>query len=204
MLHRVIRKLSPAGVDYQSVVFFMLDLQNSFHTLSPDTALPEIHVIDSTDDPWLSELCDRYPEKRFHLRMIFGDQQCYVVIREGQLCAWAWVTVSPCFVSEIEFLLPVGKASVYIYDCFVQPECRGKGLYQALLRQIIIDYRRPRWSRRFRTACICAEPGNTASIRGICSAGFHAFARARFLQVGRFTRWYGIDGLRERMARFSE
>ncbi|MDP1930785.1 MAG: GNAT family N-acetyltransferase [Gammaproteobacteria bacterium] len=195
MLYRAIRKLTPVGIDYQSVVFFLLDLKQRTFPLSEASRPVACHIIDSTQDQWFRILSLAYPAQQFHLRMQHDCQQCHIAIVDGNLVGYAWVTTSPCHISEINFTLPVGLGRLYIYDCFVESAYRGQGIYQSLLMTIIADYRKRRWPNQYRTACIGAEPDNTASILGIKRAGFEEFTRARYVHVGQFSRWYGVNSL---------
>ncbi|MDO9318389.1 MAG: GNAT family N-acetyltransferase [Gammaproteobacteria bacterium] len=209
MVYRILRKLTAAGIDWRSIVFFMLDMQRKGTALPPESPsdrpsdkLPqhlEYHIIDSIADSWLKVLCDAYPQKQFHLRMIQDCQQCYIVLLGDKLAAYAWVTTSTCRVSEIDLQLQVGPGRLYIYDCFVRADYRGQGIYSALLKKIIADYQLRRWPNRYDTAFIVAESSNTASIRGIRRAGFDEFAQVRYLHMGSFSRWYGVEGLSARM-----
>lgn len=195
-------KLTPAGFDWQSIAFFMLDLKRKFTpSASSHLAQPlEFHIIETLDDNWLAILCAAYPHKQFRQRMIQDCQQCYIAVLHGELAAYAWVTTSTCHVSEIDFDLPVGPGRIYIYDCFVLTEYRRLGIYNALLMKILADYRLPRWPNSYYTACIGVEPRNTASVRGIRRAGFKEFTRVRYLHMGAFSRWYGARSLIERMS----
>ena len=200
VLHRVIRKLIPAGIDWETLVFYTLDLRHA-PAPSEKTSQPlEYHIIESPEDSWLTVLCDAYPLKKFHLRMIHDCQQCYIAVLNGQLVAYAWVTTSSCYVSEISFHLPVGPGCIYIYDCFVRADSRGMRIYNTLLSKILTDYSLPRWPESYDTACIAVDPGNTTSMRGIKRAGFAEVARVRYLRLWAFARWYGARGISERMS----
>ncbi len=202
MIKRILRKLTPAGMDWQSIVFFMFDLQRGMPPLPPKRQLPPLkyHIINAPEDPWLTVLCEAQPQHQLHLRMIHGGQQCYIAILNGEWVAYAWITSAPCHVSEINFDLPIGPACIYIYDCFVRADCRGLGIYKTLLLKIVGDFRLLRWPRYYEVACIGAEPENTASVRGIRHAGFEEFARIRYLRLWKHSRWYGVRELVKRMS----
>lgn len=200
IFHRIVKKLNSPGLQYQSLIFFAYDMKKTLepagkYVLSRTNGALEFHAFDSTLDPLLTKLCVKYPDKRFYRRMKHGYQHCYVLIDKNEIVAYAWVTTSTCYVSELDFMLPIGLGRFYIYDCFVDEAFRGRGLYQALLGKIIADYATLRWPGQFTAACIAAEPGNIASIRGIRRAGFKEFARARYIQIGKATRLYGVNTL---------
>lgn len=206
MLYRLSRKivknLTPPGTVYRSIVFFtfdMADIETTFMAVNPTI---ECHIIDSPQSSLLQRLCQAYPEKKFSRRMTHGDHQAYCIVICGKIAGFAWATTSPCVVSEIGFTLTPGPRHFYIYDCYVSTEFRGQGLYTALLRQILIDYKtRHSTDIGFRTACIAAEPGNKASIRGIKSVGFEEFTRARFLRFGQHSRLFGTEKLTDLFSR---
>ncbi len=206
MLYRILKKLTPPGLHWGSVVFFALDMKRkrklltSFRPSGHEPPPVEYYIIDSSADRWLDVLCDAYPEKQFRQRMLEEGQRCYIAILDGKLAAYAWVTTASCCVSEIEFQLPVGPGRLYIYDCFVRADYRGQGLYTAVLMKIVADYRLHRWPSRYELACICAEPGNTASIRGIKRAGFEQLGQVTYFRIGRFSRSYGAQILVEQMS----
>lgn len=196
MWHRIARKLVPSSVSYRSVVFFTFDLASSVLPEVPAHPAIEHHCFDSPQSELLLRLCEAYPDKGFRQRMLQGDQQAYAIVIQGQIAAFAWVTSSPCMVSEIHYILALGGDHIYIYDCYVLHDFRSQGLYQALLRKILADYKNQCGHAEHRlTACIAAESANTASIRGIKGAGFKEFTRARYLSLGRCSRIYGVDKL---------
>lgn len=211
VLRRIIRKLTPVGCDWEILAFYTLDLQRKFIPQRTeecwqaldypiiDYPVIDYHVIESPEDSWLAALCDAYPRRQFHLRMIHDCQQCYIAAINDQLVGYAWVTTSSCHVSEINFHLPVGPGRIYIYDCFVRADCRKQGIYHSLLSRILADYTLPRWPRRYETACIAVEPDNMTSVRGIRRVGFEEFSRISYLHLWAIERWYGARGLTEYM-----
>lgn len=195
MLYKIIRKLSPRGASFESIVFFKLDLATRTHsTLTGEQFLPvEYHVINSTDDKWLHILCDSYPDKEFRARLFPHCHECLIVTLHGNLVAYAWITTSFCHLSEIEFDLPVAPGQLFIYDCFVHPGNRGRGIYSALLLAILAKYTLRGGDESCRVACIGAARDNKASIKGIKRAGFAEYGSITFLRLWRLSRWFGVE-----------
>lgn len=187
--------LVPFRLDYQSLTFFSFDMEKGFKPPAEIHPFFECRSFDSALDPWLSRLCENYPEKLFYRRIKHGYHQCYLLTQNKHIVAYAWVTTSSCYVGELEFMLPIGVGRFYIYDCYVEPGFRGRGLYQLLLRKIVFDYSVLRWPGCFRAACIAADPSNRASVRGITRAGFREFARATYWRAGSMSGLYGIKKL---------
>lgn len=195
MFRRIIRKLLPAGVEFNSIEFFQCDLRSVSEQPLLAGKTISFHIVDSIEDQWLQVMCDNFPEKHFSQRILDDLQQCYIVIVNGQLAAFAWITTSSCLVSEINFNLDVGARSFYIYDCFVISHYRRQGFYRALLTKILADYRVRHGADYFRTVYIASEPGNIPSIRAIMRVGFERFANVRYLHMGQVSRWYGVTDL---------
>jgi GNAT superfamily N-acetyltransferase len=108
-----------------------------------------------------------------------GDK-CYVAVVGGRLAGYGWSAAGRAFImTEIDQALPVAADECLLYDFFVFPQWRGRGYYGVLLRSIrSLNAHKRHW--------IFAQTGNTASIRGIQSAGFvHAFRLGRRVLLGR-------------------
>lgn len=192
MFRRIIRKLLPAGVDYKSVIFFRCNLMREPHQCLTSGKVFESHIIVTKEDLWLKTMCGDFPAKLFSQRIVSDCQRCYIAIVNGQVAAFAWVTSSPCLVSEIKFYLDVGARNLYVYDCFVDPEYRRQGYYRALLTKILADFRIRNSEDCSRTVYIAAEPVNVASIRTIEGVGFEPFANVKYLHFGQISRWFGV------------
>lgn len=195
MFRRIIRKLLPIAVEYKSVVFFRCDLMREpLQSQIPGSTF-ESHIIDTVEDRWLKAMCGDFPSKLFSQRVVSDRQRCYIAIDKGQLAAFAWVTSSPCLVSEIKFQIDVGASNLYVYDCFVNLEYRRRGYYRALLTKILADSRIGHKEDCSRTVYIASEPVNNASIRAIESVGFEPFANIKYLHIGQNSRWFGVTKL---------
>lgn len=199
MIRFNIRTFIPSFLEYRSVAFFLLDVRRELPQPTSSDLWFDSHVIASMEDGWLKELCDTWPDKYFHLRMRHEGERCYIALVDGKLAAYAWVTSCFCHVSEINLSLSVGTGYLYIYDCFVIPEWRSRGIYSALLVKIVDDFRHHPGGAIYHTACIGADPRNLASVAGIKRAGFAEYTRARYVRAGKFSHCHGMNELSARM-----
>jgi GNAT superfamily N-acetyltransferase len=192
MFRKIIRKLLPVGVEYKSIIFFRSDLIHEPHNRLTSRKVFESHIISKREDQWLKTMCSDFPVKLFMERIEGDRQHCYIAIDNGHLAAFAWVTSSPCLVSEINFYLDVGARNLYVYDFFVKSQYRRQGYYRALLTKILEDFRIQNSEDFSRTVYIGAEPVNVASIRTIEGVGFEPFANVKYLHFGQKSRWFGV------------
>lgn len=196
MFYRVIRKLLPAGAEYSSVIVYAIDpasVAAVVSATSTDIAYRKVGAVDSDLQGLLS---DAYDPVLLQQRLQNDSQLVYVAISQGTLAAYAWVTTSPCFISEIRFSFTMTGGCCYIYDCYVAPSFRGQGVYQNLLRKILTDFAGQKPSNNIcRLVYIASEPGNTASIRGIRRVGFRRTGQARYVSVGKWSKLFGVSDL---------
>jgi GNAT superfamily N-acetyltransferase len=168
------------------------------HSLNDSTLLSLAHnpsvrfvKIDRPNADLFDRLCSRYPERNFCQRMEHGGRQCFVAMREDRIVGYAWVASSNLYIDEIACTYPVATSEIFIYDCFIDDDCRGKGIYPALLGAVLQDHCK-RYSGLER-ACIAAVSRNRASIRGILKAGFVELTRVRYVECGQlFRKWWGL------------
>lgn len=195
-IHRVIKHFLVGNTRFGSVIFFVIvPLQALCASSQKDFPL-RFHASFSPNDSVVQTLCDLYPERHFGQRMRHTDQQCYTVLIENQPVGYGWVSLASAHISEIAMDLTIGSGRLYVYDCFVDPKFRGRGIYQQLLRQILSDYSGSNISAAF----IGVEPHNTASIRAVEHVGFKRLTRVDYLKLGSLTRRYGDKPLRELMS----
>jgi ribosomal protein S18 acetylase RimI-like enzyme len=184
MMHRATKSVVGHRVEYRSVSLFSYDLKKYPVADSLNNQMIEYRAYGSVSDPIMTDLAEAYPARNFEQRMTLSGQQCYVALEKSKVLAFGWVSTSPCYISEVHMTLAVGRGRIYIYDCLVQPDHRGRGVYQNLLRKILHDYSDQQLPEQYRTAYICVEPRNTASICGIRRAGFCSVSNVRYARVG--------------------
>lgn len=98
-----------------------------------------------------------------------------------EICSYFWVSDAravDCTVLAFDFDLCLPEGGVYIFDCRVAEEHRGRKLYTQGVREIMGMFRGSRF-------LMTAETGNVISQRGILSAGFRHIGRVDFVKVMR-------------------
>jgi len=104
-------------------------------------------------------------------RRILEGQVCVVARYRGSVIAYCWLTRQPEWVAEIDRLVVPGPDEVYLYEAFTEPGWRGRGLFPAMLFQLLA-YARAQGRHR---ALIFVLTDNRASRRAIEKAGFELF-----------------------------
>ncbi len=183
------KKLLGKFVRVETLVVYRLDLQELPPARAHDSAAQFTRADDSGSDTF-RRLCLKYPDKKFHERLR-ATQQCYVALRANSIAGYAWTTRSGLYVDEIASMYPVSADEIFIYDCFVEPDCRGAGIYPSMLEFIIRDNRRR--NEKLKHAGIAASALNRASIKGILKAGFVEQKRIRYVECLQKQKWWGFS-----------
>jgi len=107
--------------------------------------------------------------------------------RYGLTAAYAFLAWGRSDVPELDDELRLEKDEVYINDCVVLREHRGRRLYTYMLDRACSLLKR----RDVRSALIAAHPANVPSCRGIERSGFVVDCEAHHLKIGpwRSLRW---------------
>lgn len=96
----------------------------------------------------------------------------YGIIEGDALVVHGWVSTGGRVVGVLhEMVFRVPQGSIYIWDCFTQPNRRGRGLFQRLLRGIVEHH------PRIHTAYVAVDANNAASIRALTKVGFQPLFR---------------------------
>lgn len=129
----------------------------------------EFRRIQGVSDP-LSSALQREFGCPVEQRMADGSQECYVALAGESVVGYAWTTLDRFFIEEINHLYVMREDEVFIYDCFVREDFRGRGIYPAMLATVMQDQtlRLPGLKR----ALIGVSALNRSSTRGIIKAGF--------------------------------
>lgn len=121
-------------------------------------------------------------------RRLAAGQRCFAAwAAEDGIAAYCWVATAPVPIAELEGWAEPGPGEAYIFECATRPAHRGRGLYSALLRQVLAALGRA----GLRRAWIGADRANVASQRGIERAGFRPVADVWFVRVLSW-RWLAI------------
>jgi GNAT superfamily N-acetyltransferase len=118
-----------------------------------------------------------------------GRRRCFGLWVDDAIAAYGWVTLGPERAGELEREFNLEEDEAYLWDFATLPAWQGRGLYSALLSQIIrrlADEGVPRiW--------IGASRLNRPSVRGMANAGFlpiidcnyHRWLRLTWMWLGR-------------------
>jgi GNAT superfamily N-acetyltransferase len=180
------RKLLGKFVRVETLVVYRYYLYQLPTVCAPDSRAQFTRLDDSDT---FRRLCRKYPDKKFNERLR-ANQQCYVALRGNNIAGYAWATRAGLYVDEIACMYPVSEDEIFIYDCFVDPDYRGAGIYPAMLEFIIRDNRQ-RYDK-LTHASIAASALNRASIRGILKAGFVEQRRIRYIECLQKQKWWGF------------
>lgn len=127
-------------------------------------------------------------ERRFR-----EGQACAVAHDGSEVVAYCWLATTPVRVAEIGHLVVPGGEDVYLYDAFTVEAWRGRGLFTALLAELLA-FARARGRQR---ALIFALARNRASCRAIERAGFEVFRTAWRVRLGGLEHlWFRPRGAR--------
>ena len=128
-----------------------------------------IRRIDDPCDPLLTTLQLEFgcpaPARKADSR-----KECYVAMSAGAIVGYSWTTIDECFVEEIDHVYFMEPDEFFIFDCLVREDCRGRGIYPAMLAAVMNDQRQRHPG--LKTALIGVSSVNRSSTRGIVKAGF--------------------------------
>lgn len=107
-----------------------------------------------------------------------GDLGFYGYV-EGRVVHRAWVRPGPVRVPTWHSFAPldIGENEAWIHYCETAPEARGKGIYPAVLGEVVARLRKAGTTR----CTIGTEASNLASRRGIEKAGFEPWCTLRIV-----------------------
>jgi len=111
-------------------------------------------------------------------RLERGDNVC-VAYKNSDILSYCWIAFDRISVDEIQMTLNVKNNEVYLYDAYTKPEHRGKGLYPAVLTELL-NYSK---EKNFSRALIFVQKGNRASHNGVIKAGFTLFQEIIFIKL---------------------
>jgi hypothetical protein len=116
-----------------------------------------------------------------------GQRRCFCFKRDGRIISYGWVTHGPEQVGEMERTFNLHPNEAYLWHCGTVPEWRQKGLYSALLNNII--YRLT--AEGAPAVWIGASRLNQPSIQGIANAGFKRVLDATYRRIFNLTfMWF--------------
>ncbi|HWI50862.1 MAG TPA: GNAT family N-acetyltransferase [Symbiobacteriaceae bacterium] len=105
---------------------------------------------------------------------------CYGAWLNGVCVHHSWVTRGDTYIGETKSYLAIGPDEAYIYDCFTAGECRGMGIFPAVLSHVA--------SALFGTGVtrvwIAVEEENRSSLKAIQKGGFRFAGEILFRKAG--------------------
>jgi GNAT superfamily N-acetyltransferase len=186
----LLRKLLARFVRTETLILYHLRLKQA--SPAPAALAPDFPVIriERPDSETFRNLCAQYPQGNFHRRLHDEGRQCFVTLHEGRIAGYAWVADSRIYIDEIACSYPIAADEIFIYDCFVDNEFRGKGIYPRMLAAVLQDH--SYGNSKPEKALIAASSVNQASIRGILKTGFVELKRIRYAECCGKQRWWGL------------
>lgn len=140
----------------------------------PEMALPDRMSVESPEGDGVIASLAALPTDEVARRRVEGHRP-YVISVDGEPAGYGWVAARTCEIGELGicFYLPAGNR--YLWDFATLPAFRGRGIYPALLAEIV---RRecPPATRLW----IIHAPENLPSGVGINRAGFQPVAELSF------------------------
>lgn len=110
---------------------------------------------------------------------IYSGEKCYFVEVSGKVVAYGWRSGTPkviFYVYEIAGSMQLSTDAYILYDFWVSPEYRRKGIYKNMLQKMISDIGPDGKS------VIYAEIDNYASSKAILSVGFQHCGQISFVR----------------------
>lgn len=119
-----------------------------------------------------------------NLRVVFSKrlqngEKCYFVEIDGKMIAYGWRSGIPkvdFFVYEVAVNMQLSTDAYILYDFWVAPEYRRKGIYRNMLSKMVEDIGTDGKS------VIYAETNNVASRKAISNIGFLTCGKISFLR----------------------
>jgi hypothetical protein len=121
-------------------------------------------LVVSGDDVDQSQSLDEHcPDWRD--RLIRGNH-LVCLLSDGEIAGFGWGRFqNELGFSYVDTILPMERPVYYVYDCFTLAEHRGKGVYQAVLKELAANSGES-------SVYVACRWNNTGSIKGVRKAGF--------------------------------
>lgn len=191
LLHTIAKakkKITLYCVD-ETIVFLRYDLQKQPLPSSRKLSTTTFVTVEDPDDDNFSALCALFPDKPFLSRLMHDQHRCFIALTDGMVSAYGWVTNRDCRVDELKWTLPLNDDELYIYDCFVLPTYRRRGIYAAMLTELLREYGEYSGNKFYRYVCIGSALDNTGSMHAIRNIGFTEYFRIQYRRFSRKGKW---------------
>lgn len=127
---------------------------------------------------WLyipQEISLKDKEKHIYLAAVYDDR----------IVGYIKIAINRVYILDYDTILDLPPGAAMIYDTFVLPEYRRKGVCAALIREGLDDLR----ARGYKIVWCHIPRWNTASLRAYARAGFKKVAHVRFRKLLGYKLW---------------
>ncbi len=182
---RSLRRLQKAAVATNAAGWYRADLT---YPLVPLEDLPETHVrFDATENvmAWLAELSRSYGwvyvEAELATARKWGHVYGLLEI-DGHYAGYVKIGFSHVYIGDFDRAIAIPQDTAFIYDTFIHPEYRRRGLGRHLIGESL------RYLHRQKKQSVwCHIPDwNTASIRAFGGNNFKKMGHIRYLRIARW------------------
>ncbi len=177
-----------AATVYRRVVLLERTLDRRIPIISPRMDV----TIDCLDDTHMAEYLQLQPKAQESLiqnRFSHGHT-CFAARYEGRLIAVAWATPYQIHMSPyVPLVIPLPDKSIYFYESFTEPSCRGHSIQTALCAHMMRYF----GAKGFQRAVTGVVPENGPSRRKNEKCGFQPYKMIRFVMLGFYRRlWVSV------------
>jgi ribosomal protein S18 acetylase RimI-like enzyme len=107
------------------------------------------------------------------------DHDLFLAEESGRVIGWAWIGYECVYLPPLGREIRLPQHTAYLYEAYVRPEARGRGIGQALVAARC-QQAEQRGARRLLTHVV---DGNVASKRALEAHGFRVVGRTHFLRA---------------------
>lgn len=111
---------------------------------------------------------------------------CFAALHKGEVVSYCWLAQGEVGIEEMDLAVKTHPDEVYLYDAVTLKPWRGRGLYPALLGEMVAYASKGGFSR----ALIFVSSSNRSSRRGVMKAGFIEFQVVTCLKIFRLSFYW--------------
>jgi ribosomal protein S18 acetylase RimI-like enzyme len=109
-----------------------------------------------------------------------SGRRCFALRADGAVGAYGWMTPGPEWIGELDRRVGLARDEAYLWDCATLPAHRRRGLYKALLAEMLLVLS----LEGCRRAWIGAALSNRPSVRAFSALGFRPVVMVDYRRVG--------------------
>ena len=119
-------------------------------------------------------------------RLEKGDE-CWVLLIEGRVAQACWIASgASARISYLECDVELHARGIYVYEFYVHPEFRGRGLSLAALEQVVAEYR----ARGYERLIWAWIPENAGAAGLVARAGMRPLGLLGYWRLGRWRKYF--------------